>query len=403
MRVVEQRPDSGLLISATNQILSEYPHTRPPQGFRGEEFNEEIIRKRCVWFMEREIPKDSKPGVPYSVLGSCNKDILPANSELLCDLVVERLNLLATHDCSEYTAEQIVQLGLADPVRVFVKNEPHSTRKVNQQRWRMIFAVSVVDQLIERLICSEQNKREIATWQDHPSAPGIGLSDDAQLEQFFQRVLRKLADGAGAEADVTGWDWSVKEWELLHEAEMRIKLGNFGPQLSKIIRNRFYAVSRSVYAMPSGELIVLKIPGVQLSGCYNTSSTNSRLRVLVAYLVGANWAFAMGDDCVEEYVPNARELYALMGHSLKMYERRVDRFEFCSQLFTSDGVWPVDGTKTLYRLLEQKQITPELVAQFRMEMRNSPRLHEFLTSVSRVRDKVGNLAIDCNATNKTSS
>lgn len=351
-----------------------------------------MIRARCEWYIDREIPTKSKPGVPYSVLGNSNLDILQNNKELIGNLVIARLKLLASVAHSELKgldAEDLVRRNFCDPVRVFVKGEPHSTRKVTQSRWRLIFAVSVVDQLVERILCTSQNKTEIKTWNRCPSAPGLGLSDDDQLAELYSRVMEKKGVGDAAEADVTGFDWSVKEWELLWEAETRAKLGDFDPIATTILMNRELCVSRSVYAMPNGEMIKLKTPGVQLSGRYNTSSTNSRIRVLLAYLAGARWAIAMGDDSVEEYVPEAESRYATLGHPLKMYVRRTNRFEFCSQLFTPEGAWPVDGTKTLYRLLEQKQITPELVAQFAMELRNSPRLEEFLASVDRVRDVGG--------------
>jgi hypothetical protein len=341
------------------------------------------MRKRIGWLIDHKVPQKSKPGVPYSTLGSTNKDILSNHREMFIDLVIKRLKILATVDVSNMSAEQLVQCGACDPVRVFVKDEPHSTRKITQERHRLIFAVSGVDQLVERLLCGDQNNEEIATWKTHPSAPGLGLSDDQQLDELYQQVMW-MAGGELAEADVTGWDWSVQEWELLLEADMRSDLGNFNPICRRIIKARYYCVSRSVYAMPSGRLLVLTTPGVQLSGCYNTSSTNSRLRVLIAYLIGATWAKAMGDDCVEEYIDDAKALYAALGHPLKMYVRRTDEFEFCSQKMTGEGCWPTDGTKTLYKLLEQKSITFELLAQFRNDMRNSPRLEEFLESVERV-------------------
>jgi hypothetical protein len=315
-------------------------------------------------------------------MGSCNKDILPNNLELITGLVIDRLHLLDNNDITGLTAQELVEGNYCDPVRVFIKNEPHSTNKVNQDRWRLIFAVSVVDQLIERLLCGEQNKKEISTWKTHPSAPGIGLSDDSQLAEFYTIVSNLGEDKA--EADVTGFDWSVQEWELAWEAVTRIRLGNMTGSSARIMISRYHCVAHSVYAMPCGKLVMLRVPGVQLSGCYNTSSTNSRIRVLLAYLVGARWARAMGDDCVEEFIHNAKAKYALLGHPLKMYEQRSDSFEFCSQIFSPQGAWPVDGTKTLFRLIEQKTITPELIAQFTMELRNSPRLDEFLNSIARV-------------------
>jgi hypothetical protein len=394
-------PTPEELARVTQQIFVEYPKTKTPQGFRNNELNHEVLRKRINWIIDREMPTKSKPGVPYTNLGSTNADILPENRVMIQDLVLKRLQLLATSDIEQLSATELVQQGFVDPVRTFVKDEPHSTRKIKQERHRLIFAVSAVDQIIERLLCSTQNKTEIANWMDCPSAPGLGLSDDQQLELLYDRIIL-LAKGELAEADVTGWDWSVQEWELLHEAKMRSQLGSHNDIVKKILHNRYLCVSRSVYAMPSGRLLVLKVPGVQLSGTYNTSSSNSRLRVLIAYLVGAKFAIAMGDDSCEQFVEDATEKYAVLGHPLKMYERRTDQFEFCSQLFTDHGAWPVDGTKTLFKLLEQKQITPELMQQFRNDMRNSPRLEEFLSSVSRVRERVGKSLEErtCNAPEK---
>lgn len=384
-----------MLAKATNRILKEYPKTRTPQGFRTGKLNHDVLVKRIDWIIDHDMPTKSKPGVPYSMLGSTNKDILPENRTMIQDLVIDRLKRLAVADLSEHSAVELVQQGYCDPVRTFVKDEPHSTRKIQQQRHRLIFAVSAVDQILERLLTSDQNKKEIANWMSIPSAPGLGF-DDQSLDLLYKMILEKSSSGNLAEADVTGWDWSVQEWELLHEAHMRSQLGSHNKLVTKLIHNRFLCVSRSVYAMPSGRLLVLRRPGVQLSGTYCTSSTNSRLRVLVAYLIGAGFAYAMGDDSCEGYVEDATEKYAKLGHPLKMYVRRQDEFEFCSLLFTPKGAWPVDGTKTLFRILEQKHITPELLQQFRNDMRNSPRLEEFLLSVNRVREREGRIPIGGN-------
>lgn len=310
--------------------------------------------------------------------------------EFITEVVLERLRALLELDLTvDHTAEELYEAGMADLVRLFVKDEPHNKRKQSSKRWRLIMAISAADQIIERLLCDKQNKTEIRNWKDHPSAPGISLSDDVELNQFYKRVMQAKATGAGpnpaiAEADVTGWDWSVKHWELMYEAELRIALGHFSPTAARIIRARYYCVSHSCYAFPDGRVYALPEGGVQLSGCYNTSSTNSRLRVVVAMLSGASWAIAMGDDCLEEFVEDARESYARYGHPLKMYERQEDEFEFCSMLFRPDcHPHPVDGTKTLFRLLEQKTYTRGLLLQFDMEMRNHPRRKEFLEAYMR--------------------
>lgn len=327
------------------------------------------------------IPSTSKPGVPYIALGKDNSDILEEHHDLIVEATIERLRELSKIDCSGMGARELIQRGLVDALRIFIKGEPHALKKLLSKRWRLIMASSVVDQLVERVLCAAQNKKEISIWNTIPSTPGISLSDDEQLKLFHKRIMD--LPGTVAEADVTGWDWSVKEWELLLEGEMRADLCNATPWLRRIFRNRELCCARAPLCLPDGTLLEKAVPGVMPSGRYNTSSSNSRLRVAVAMLCGAEWAVAMGDDCLEQYKPDAQALYEKLGHPLKMYNERDDEFEFCSQVFTRNCVYPADGTKTLYNLLEQKTLSPELLNQFKMEMRNHPRKGEFLASVFR--------------------
>lgn len=391
-RVYAPAPEQSVVDAATRKILESYPKTRNPSGFYGE-LDRDILEKRIRYLCQHSVKRDSKPGVPWSQLAHDNAGFIEENLGLIIRTVIGRLQTYMSYsvdDVAVMTPQQLVEAGLTDPVRVFVKGELHPTRKVEQERWRLIFAVSLIDQIIERLLCGNQNEHEIDTWMTHPSAPGLGLSDDLQLSSLYDRIMDLKGGSPLAEADVTGWDWSVQKWELLKEAEFRARLGRFSTTAAHCMTVRSYCLCESIYAMPDGSLLELLVGGVQKSGCYNTSSTNSRLRVFVAHLVGAEWAIAMGDDCLEQFVVDAREKYAALGHPLKMYVEKQDSFEFCSTQFTPEGAWPVDGTKTLCNILEQKRITPELLFQFSHEMRNHPRKQEFLDSVERVR-RVGNI------------
>jgi len=345
-----------------------------------------VITKRINWLLDKAVVQDSKPGIPYARKYRDNAHFIKEDRELIIELVIDRLKRLALSDLESEDPVQLVQEGLVDPVRLFVKNEPHSERKRRENRWRLISGVSLIDQLVERLLFSAQNKTEIQTWMSHPSAPGLGLSDDNQLADLYLRIQALIGDGQAAEADITGFDWSVKAWELMLDADVRCDLMSASALTRRLVRNRVFCLCRTVYGLPSGRLLAQIEPGVQLSGSFNTSSTNSRIRVMIAYFIGALWAVAMGDDCVEDFVDNAEAKYLELGHPCKMYNARdaASGFEFCSQLFTELGAHPVDGTKTLYRLLEQKKITPELIYQFMGEMRNHPRLDEFQDSYNRV-------------------
>lgn len=377
-------PSEEELIKLKKKILEVYPRTLEPEGFSSEGMDEAVIRRRIDFMIDHYVDPVSKPGIPWLQFGD-NRAFLRDNRVFVQDLVIDRIHVLSGLDEEvDYTPQEYIQMGAGGIVRLFVKGEPHSANKRRDNRWRIISACDIVDQLVERVLSTAQNKREIATWMDNPSAPGLGLSDDSQLRALYDRVMLARSGKPLAEADVVGFDWSVQEWELMYDAECRADLCSASPYTRKLFMMRERVVCNSVYAIPDGTLLCLGVPGVQLSGRYNTSSTNSRIRVMIAYLVGAEWAIAMGDDCLEDFIEDALEKYDRLGHPLKMYEKRETEFSFCSHWFTSDRAYPEDGTKTLYNLLEQKSITADLLTQFRSNMRNSPRMGEFLASADRV-------------------
>lgn len=247
--------------------------------------------------------------------------------------VWERLGALANDsglDYRELTCNQLVEAGLTDPIRVFVKSELHSAEKVAQGRMRLISVLSTTDQIVERVLHSCQNHEEIAQWEDIPSKPGMGL-DDPSLA-----VLRATIQSFGnpVDTDISGWDWGVPGWLMEAETEVRIRLAGCGPGdvYHRLAINRMLCLSLSVMVLSDGTVWEQTYRGIQKSGSYCTSSSNSRMRVLLAYMAGASKAIAMGDDCVEEFSSTAVEFYSQ--HVLiKGYEpawKKGGRIEFCS-------------------------------------------------------------------------
>jgi len=215
-------------------------------------------------------------------------------------------------------AEALVQSGCCDPIRVFVKNEPHSLSKCREGRWRLIMSVSIVDQLVERVLCGEMNEWEIANFERLPAKPGMGFSDD--LVELVGDNLQALSDvGVLSSSDVSGWDWSVSGEQLRADALRRIRF--FGVAMDHpyavILLNRVTCLGRSVVSFSDGTLVAQRVDGVQKSGSYNTSSTNSWIRAFVAEAAGASSAITMGDDCVDSGC--SADLVSRMGHPVKEY------------------------------------------------------------------------------------
>lgn len=336
----------------------------------------------------KAVKRDSSPGVPWLSLAPTNELLLATHEELVVRATVERLELLLAiepHDLRKLSAEELVQQGYCDPVRVFVKQEPHTMQKVQGRRFRLICSVSIVDQLVERILAWRQNNHEIDNWESIPSKPGIGFTDE-MCRSVWDQVNPLLSRNLLVEMDMGSWDWTLQGWFLDADARMRVELGAC-PRMARLILNRFRCIAMTVYCLSNGRMFAQVLPGGMLSGSYITSSTNSRARVLAAQIVGAD-AIAMGDDSLESWVEDAPAKYEKLGFIVRMHKRCNGSFEFCSQHYEAGTAYPVSWPKTFFRLLNQRTPGLEeraaLLVQFITEMRHHPRLQEFTDWLSEI-------------------
>jgi hypothetical protein len=204
----------------------------------------------------------------------------------------ERLGLLLARPVTELRdaqeARQAVEDGLVDPVRAKVKYEPHAPEKVAAGRYRLYWAVSIVDQMIERLVCSDVNNTEIDEWTMVPSKPGIGFTDDMAREMALT-----LGDKSWASSDVRAWDWQGRVW--LWELVTEIRCGQRDheylwpvreryPLTNQVLWWRHHLSMRPVFVLSDGTLWVRAEPGLQVTGRYTTGADNSKGRVALTEL-----------------------------------------------------------------------------------------------------------------------
>nr|WPR18461.1 MAG: protease polymerase P70 [Chemarfal virus 200] len=325
-------------------------------------------------------------------MAASNSKLLAVGAGFITDLAVDRLyNLLHCDDVTSLSAEQLVLRNLADPVRVFVKNELHGRRKVAEGRHRLIMSISLVDQLVERVLNSAQNRAEIGAWERCASKPGMGLHDEglASLRRTFEAFKTPTS------SDISGFDWSVDWWALRLDAKIRADLSRVS-ELALV--NRAWCLAMSLIVFSDGVMWAQWLPGIQKSGSYNTSSTNSRIRVALAVLVAlragrpveslVGLVMAMGDDAVED-CPSLEgfvEAYQALGFELK--EVSQSPIEFCAYSYTPNTHAPVRWHKMLATLLRDVPATQShadtLLEAFSYEMRHSPMLQESLAIIAAV-------------------
>jgi hypothetical protein len=349
-----------------------------------------------------QMNRSSSPGYPWIQFGNTIGQVLDVYGSSIKDAIEKRLKTLTEcrYKLFDMTPEELVEAGCCDPVKVFIKEEPHKIKKILSGKLRIISSVSMVDQGVTRMLCRRQNKAEIESWESCPSAPGIGLNDeglrviDADMHDMIAR------HGSMMETDVSGWDWSVQQWELDVDAECRARLAGAERTslFAYLLRAHAYIVGNPVYVLPDGTSWKQTFSGGQLSGDYNTSSSNSRMRIIASLvarihlgvsLAGPIDVKAMGDDSYERNIVGMDTALGELGHEIKMIKvnTTVAGSEFCSHEFHGDGTAsPVNVMKTLYKFLTHKDSTeyPTWLAQLSYEMRH--------LSESR-RDKILGLAI----------
>lgn len=322
-----------------------------------------LLREFCNEALDLAVNPDANPGYPFSIYGLDSRSCMERARERLISAAVDRLTRLASSDAiRQFGAAELVRLQLVDPVRLFQKNEPHKRSKIASSRFRLISNVSLVDQLIDRILYGSQNEKEILNYTSHPSKPGMGLHDEGiqKLLQGIQEAKNTIPGFQLADADFSAWDWSVAGWEIMLDAEVRIRLYGLcdDDPVSRAIRNRHWCVANAVFVDSEGVMYAQKIPGIMKSGWYNTSSTNSRIVTNIAKSSNFDilpWNNSMGDDLLMQHVDNFAVHAARYGHIVKMYNKvETDDFEFCSHRFVNGTAYPLNVGKMIYKLLTNK-------------------------------------------------
>lgn len=316
--------------------------------------------------MKGQLKPEASPGVPHAKISNRNDQLMSIMGDRFNSVVLDRIEKILS-----LTSDQLTQMdrrvridnNLVDPVRVFVKNEPHKIEKIREGRVRLIMSVSLTDKVIEMLISKHLCKLEIQNWRTIPSKPGIGFSDEDNAYVFNDIVDSGLEMYS---SDVSGWDWGVKEWQILDEAESLIKLAsNPSSDWMHLLKMKAHLEAESVYQFSDGVMVAPLFKGIVNSGKLRTSRGNSWMRVRLADLVGSRKTIAAGDDCIESRVDNAAEKYLKYGIRLKGYDLVRDTFEFCSRIYSANGSYAVNKEKMIMNLLHQ---SPKSFLEYNMTM-----------------------------------
>jgi hypothetical protein len=388
------------------RVLKTLHHRQPKVAKPNFFLDPPSIRARVKQIFEDDINMDSSPGVPLLSAAPTNKQLFEGHLDLVQQLVVDRIyRLLSIDDYSPTMQSDFILCGYTDPIRVFIKNEPHKHKKLSEGRYRIISSVSITDQIIDRMLFGELNDAEIFNWRTTISKGGAGLSTDEQAVELAATIKNHLKFPIDTD-DVSTWDWVYKAWlfrvnlarRLMtwgYEAEEAWLLANKNDCLQiedayvrmAIMRYRF--LEYNYFCLSDGTILMPGEAGIQKSGGLNTLSDNSYGRGFLCKLLfgdtrdaHAGESDTMGDDCCEKTLPdnclNLEEAvvqrYARYGFPITDFKRNYDfPIEFCSHLLYEDKAVPLNHVKMIFKYLHSDlRRTIEQRQQIKSDLRHSP-------------------------------
>lgn len=225
----------------------------------------------------------------------------------------------------------------ADLIRVFIKPEPHRVKKILEKRWRLIQAVSIVDQVIDQLLLGHLIDSTVAMYGHIPVFPGWSPMHGGW------RYLREEWFGL----DRSAWDWTVPLWllELLWRVleEMTLNARSV-PLWLQLMRKRFDELFREAkFILSDGTVWVQLAPGVMKSGSVITALGNSIMQLLLHVIV-----------CLEL----GRDISELLVFGDDTHQRDADE-EYCSALRRWVKVKPPEKGEFCSRVLKGTRVEPQ--------------------------------------------
>lgn len=242
----------------------------------------------------RNLDYSSSPGFPYVYEYTNNKEFFGIQGG---ELDPERVEAVWSMVCRRLAARD------SDPIRLFIKPEPHKIKKLEEGRYRLISSVSVVDQIIDQMIFGDQNENFLKTYHFTPVKVGWSWMLGGWREVPRQGMLA---------CDKSSWDWTVSAWLLELELEIRASLvvSEHKERWLELAKWRYRCLFVDNIFVTSGGLVFrVKKPGLMKSGCVNTIVSNSLMQLILHVKVSQELGekthniWAMGDDTLQPDMP----------------------------------------------------------------------------------------------------
>lgn len=219
---------------------------------------------------------------------------------------------------------------IADPIKMFIKQEPHKLSKIKEGRQRLISAVSIIDTTVDRMIFQDLFSYILQRPLSTPVAVGWAPT---KLGAGF---LKCKLPGKTFDTDKKHWDWTFPYW-LLYDCYVTLLSVGVRPEWQiKLAMARFKMLFElAVFSFPDGSQVKQLFQGIQKSGCYLTLILNSMgqwfLHRLAELALGIEVPMVcFGDDVTQDstdFDEDFAAFYEALG--FKLETSCNDVMEFC--------------------------------------------------------------------------
>lgn len=246
---------------------------------------------------------------------------------------------------------------IADPINVFVKREPLPMKKIEEERYRLISGVSLVDTLVDRILFGWLNRVSLSKLGQTPCM--VGWSPVRGGWILLQQAF--LGESVAC-LDKSAWDWTVQGFLIRIMKNIIQRLAFDAPDWwHKMVDLRFdllFKAGLPTFSFSDGSMAAQLGDGIMKSGCLLTILLNSMAQV-VLHIIAANrinlkgdryLPKAMGDDTVQKWFPDFEEYVKqleTLGVKVKGVKKRA-WIEFCGVCIANNTCIPSYWKKHLF-------------------------------------------------------
>lgn len=381
-------PTQGELDLVRRKLEGEMRQAGPVE-FLPLDTREQVARAVVKVIDSGDLNPKATPGVPMDRLGKTKAKLLEDERNNIinaCVDLIENWKKIGYETMLALDFKTLVEKGLVHPTMVKIKQEPHSVEKLQQERYRLFFAISVIHEIVTRVLYQPVLNKEADQWRDLPAKPGIGFTDE-MMEDIF-RYVDNLPGDSREDNDGSGYDWSQRQWVIDLVTDATVNTYQIDSTRSKLMKIDVLMSYKTPWMLSDGKLYEVYMENLEgkkewivwKSGLYTTARNNSWGRISLAHMAALrkgrlddSWAVTMGDDCVESDLDRD---YTQFGIRItdRFKSRKGQKFNFCSHEIVPSGQGKlIPWTKTFYRLLS-KRPSWEFLYQFQFELRNNPEL-----------------------------